>query len=114
MTAAVLRNQEAGRVAPHLWDPEGDVWFVEAHGQEEAAGVPLSPVLQQRDGLVRALHVGQRPSRLLRHVDGAQQVGVQLAVLSVAHLRHSGTCSLISGHVGQFEEENNNCKVGSV
>lgn len=73
-------------VAPHLRDPEGDVRFVEAHSQEEAAGVPLSPVLQQRDGLVRALHVGQRPSGLLRHVDGAQQVGVEFAILPPAHL----------------------------
>lgn len=73
-------------MAPHLRDPEGDVWFVEAHGQEEAAGAPVPPVLQQRDGLVRALHVGQRPSRLLRHVDAAQQVGVQPALFPPAHL----------------------------
>lgn len=44
LKAAALRNEEARGVSPHLWDPEGDVWFVEAHGQEEAAGVPLSPV----------------------------------------------------------------------
>lgn len=74
------------RLVPHLRDPEGDVRFVEAHSQEEAAGVPPSPVLQQRDGLVRALHVGQRPSGLLRHVDGAQQVGVEAAMLPPAHL----------------------------
>lgn len=71
----------------HLRDPEGDVRFVEAHSQEEAAGVAmLSPVLQQRDGLLHALHVGQRPSRLLRHVDSTQQVGVEAAVLPPAHL----------------------------
>lgn len=70
----------------YLRDPEGDVWLVEAHRQEEGAVIPLSPVLQQRDGLVRALHVRQCPARLLRHVDGAQQVGVKPAVVPPAHL----------------------------
>ena len=69
----------------YLWYPEGNVGLVEPHGQEEgpvvvapgAPGAPAAP--QQTDGLLAALHVGQRPAGLLRHVHRAQQVGMETA-----------------------------------
>lgn len=77
--------EEGGGHVLYLWDPEGNVRFVKSHSQEERTALRRSAP-QQVDGRVRALQVRERPSGLLRHVHRTQQVGMELTVVSSAHL----------------------------